>query len=209
MSQRLYNPDNKSKIDNRLAGIHSELAMEVLQSNIFYNFDSTLPLLTRHYLLWTKYGDQVTRTPTRCKPNQLLYEATGLHVIDWISFGIAMLAHRGQRDPDDYMKISPDELWMPKTYLTPEMEDRLDKFLELVSTDSSRFVESFALDRSTWNFLPFQTQPVLGWEDRYLILDMRYFLDRVTEGLFMMSTNARGNIATDSESYGHKLTEKC
>ncbi len=176
VSSRLsYRSANVS--ESLLGGMPSTLVMELVQNELFHRSDDDLSLLYRHYLLWTRYGGDLVRTDLRRTPDELLAEATGLGILDWIAFGFAVVAQRRNRTSD-----SP--FWFSADYFSNADPDALGAFLQHTAADAETFSREFDGVDERWGFLPIQQHPILEHADSYLLLDESSLLDRVTRSLY-------------------------
>lgn len=161
-----------------LAGFPAKLVMEILRIGLLYQSDDPFAAIDRFSRLWLEYGDKVERVSLRASPRDLLRDATGLEIEDILAMGFALLAHT--------MNWTPDEDYAP--YLRPEFgtidQDRVDRFVDLVSDDLGGLKARFAEHTGEFDFLPFQETPVIGTDAGLLAVDQAYLWDRVTSGLY-------------------------
>ncbi len=209
VSVTLYDRERSHRDDPTMEDGKNRPQMEFIRSHIFYQQNSELPQLARCYLLWTKYGDSIVRTSSPCTPTELLAKATGLDIQDLFAFGFAMLSPRIARD--ELSSWSADQMWITKSYFPASVDQELlDSFLSLVSANPATLIEEFDKSDSPWNFLPFQKWPVLRVGDQYLILDLVFFLERITDGLFYDVNTYEKNISEQQRNvwtqvYGEML----
>jgi hypothetical protein len=173
-SQLHSNPDD----DRVLAGFPARLVMEILRVGLLYQSDDPFASIDRFSRLWLEYGENLERVRLRGSPRDLLRESTGLEIEDVLAMGFALLAHT--------MNWSPDEEHHP--YLSPQFgsigDDRIARFVELVSDDLDGFRRRFREHEGDFDFLPFQQTPVVRAEPGLLAIDQAYLWDRVTSGLY-------------------------
>lgn len=164
---------NKSKF---LGGVSTDIAMDLIRSEIFNHQQYPLLLLSRNYLLWKKYGENLTRTTTRKTPTEMLKDATGLDILDWISLGLTVLT-LGNSDTSKSSRFN-------RSLFSSVSSDILDRFLGCISRSSVAFKEMFQECKGAWDFSPLEKYPLLELDDHYLVLDDTYFIERLTEGLY-------------------------
>lgn len=174
-SSSLY---EKKQYDNNrsLGGAPADTAMDLIRSEIFNHQQHPLLLLSRNYLLWTKYGDNLTRTNTRKTPTEMLKDATGLDILDWISIGLAVWILRN----NDTGRMG----WFNSLSFPAMSSDVLDHFLGSLSRNTIVFQEMFHECKGAWDFSPLEKYPLLESDGHYLVLDNTYFIERLTEGLY-------------------------
>ena len=159
-----------------LGGAPPDIAMDLIRSEIFYYQQHPLLLLSRNYLLWTKYGNKLTRATTRKTPTEMLKDATGLDILDWISLGLAVWTFGNS----DTGKLG----WFNRSFFPSISPDILDRFLGCISRNSFAFQEMFQECKGAWDFSPLEKYPLLESDDHYLVLDNTYFIERLTDGLY-------------------------
>ena len=174
ISSSLYEKKRYGNNPKSLGGAPTDIAMDVIRSEVFNRQQNPLQLLSRNYLLWTKYGDNLTRTNTRKTPAEMLKKATGLDISDWISLGLAALGNSDAKKLNRFNRSSFSSM----------SPDILDCFLGSISRNAFAFKEMFQECKGAWDFSPFEKYPLLETDDYYLVLDNTYFIERLTEGLY-------------------------
>lgn len=159
-----------------LGGAPTDIAMDLIRSEIFYHQQHPFLLLSRNYLLWTKYGDNLTRYTTRKTPAEMLKDATELDILDWISLGLAVWV-LGNVDTGKWG-------WFNRSFFPSISPDILNRFLGCLSRNAVTFKEMFHECEGAWDFSPLEKYPLLESDNHYLVLDNTYFVERLTEGLY-------------------------
>ena len=145
--------------------------------------------------LWRTYGAEAGSFFGGKGAAQLLEEATGLEPEDFLAIGFALTSHAMQWMPSKPILVRLDDgLAIPK--------EKIETFVHAVCTTLQEIVERISSEDalSTWDFLPFQTTPVLALPDGYLVLDETFLWDRITSGLFwMVFDHLKGIAPNDAE----------
>ena len=170
VSSLLYEPDTPDTAIPSYAGLPGPVAMELIRNELFYaRHYEVSASLSRYFLLWARYGRQIARTRLRAEPKQLLLEATGLELEDWMVCSMAILART----------ITDDTLWSAIDTYSPAIREQ---FVNNLSVDLSTARSKLGEHTGEWNFLLFQQYPLLEVAGDVLVVDDRYLLDRLTEG---------------------------
>lgn len=175
-SSELYHANEEADGELPLTGFPAALSMDIIQNELFHRGDDPLSLINRTYQIWTRYADRLTRVKLRKPPTELLEEATGLTLIDWLSFGFGLWLQRQQWAPGEPLWVSPD--WFSQA--DPRARDR---FLGLVASDPAELASRGDFG-PPWAFLGLQRAPVIVDGGDYLVVDETYLLERVTSGLY-------------------------
>jgi hypothetical protein len=162
--------------DERYGNYPSDISLEIARNELFNRSEDTLSQISRTAQLWSIEPD-LAKYPLRLKPSDLLTDATGLSVIEWLALGFAVQAHRMQNPPSGPM-------WMPESYLSKADSTLREQFLSQVSATADELVKGFGGLDTKWGFLPFEKYPLLKDENAYLLLDVQVFVERLTTSLY-------------------------
>lgn len=166
-------------IQPRLGMTSESLGMEMIANGLFNEQADASDLLARYRLLWTGYGNRLTRWPAREAPLTLLREAASLDLDDITTLGFAyyagMLAHQpGQPVACSAFADIPIEA------------ETIEQFLSLFSSTVTDLAAALAECPQPWQMLPIQNRPLLRSGDNLIVLDERYLIERVTRGLYWL-----------------------
>ncbi len=161
-------------------GLTSEsLGMEIVANGLFNEQTDAGDLLARYRLLWTDYGNRLTRAPARAAPLTLLREATGLDLVDITTLGFAYYAQVLARQPGEPVAFSG--------YTNIPIEpETIKRFLDLFSSSADDLAAALADCTQPWQMLPIQNRPLLQSGDYLIVLDERYLIERITRGLYWL-----------------------
>jgi hypothetical protein len=161
-------------------GLTSEsLGMEIVANGLFNEQTGAGDLLARYRLLWTGYGNRLTRAPARAAPLTLLREATGLDLDDITALGFAYYAQILARQPGEPVAFSG--------YTDIPIEpETIKRFLDLFSSSADELTADLADCPQPWQMLPIQNRPLLRSGDDLIVLDERYLIERITRGLYWL-----------------------
>lgn len=171
--------------NEEIAGTPEHLFFEMLRLGPLYESDGMWESIDRHARLWRQYGEQITRTPLRATPAQLLTEAVGLELETLLGLGFAMFAVVNSWKPGRNIQLPDLTLGLG---MAPE---DLDVFWDLVAATPEEYRRDFEghID-SPFDFLPIQMRPVLRLPNAVVPLDIGYLWDRVTTGLYWLVHDA-------------------
>jgi len=166
-------------IQPRLGMTSESLGMEMIANGLFNEQADVGDLLARYRLLWTDYGNRLTRAPARDTPLALLREATGLDLDDITALGFAYYAGMLAQQPGQPVACD--------AFANIPMEaETIERFLSLFSTTATDLADALAECPQPWQMLPIQNRPLLRSGDNLLVLDERYLIERVTRGLYWL-----------------------
>ncbi len=164
--------------ERSIGGVPESLFFEFLRLGCLYQADDMWSSIDRVVRLWETFGSAISKVPLRGSPAQLLEEATGLSVLEFLAFGFALYAHMSQWEPGSPHLLSRE--------FGPGVEQSLaDRFCDAVVSTPEALAGAFAgRTGGAFDFLPIQERPVLDLPGGLLVLDDGYLWDRVTSGLF-------------------------
>ncbi len=164
--------------DRELIGrMPAQFAVDMVTNHGFNSSEDILALLDRTIRLWRDFGSFGTRHLDGAMPADLLAEATGLEIEDLLAMAFAVWSHSANWEPG-----APPLL---NSALHPGMDDQMwSTFLSLVAATPDEIAPALSDARSQWDFLAFQTRPVLRFDDGLLLVDEVFLLERVTTGLY-------------------------
>ncbi len=176
VGSQLYTPSENEEQSLTLAGMPVGLSMDIIQNELFHRAEEPLSLINRTFQIWTRYADRLTKVTLRMPPVELLRDATGLDILDWLSFGFGLWTQRQQWKPGEPMWVNPG--WFSQA-------DPLkrDAFLDRVASDPEKLASGGDLG-PPWGFLGLQRTPVVSHAGDYLVLDETFLLERVTSGIY-------------------------
>lgn len=161
----------------RLGGIPQSLAMEMIANNLFNEADDPGDLLALHRLLWTHYGDRATAA--RIRPLDMLEEAIGLAYDDLVALGFAYYSGIANHRPDNPVAMDA----FTNIAIDPSA---INRFLDRFSLPMDDLAAELGRCSLPWQMLPIQDRPLLRVGDRVVVLDERYLLERITQGLYWL-----------------------
>jgi hypothetical protein len=161
-------------------GMTSEsLGMEMVANGLFNERTDPGSLLARYRLLWTEYGNKLSRVSLRATPLTLLREATELDIDDIIALGFVCYGHVLACEPGEQVAFSgfADIRVQPET---------INRFLGLFSSSVDELAAALTDCQSSWQMLPIQNRPLLLSGGYLIVLDERYLIERITRGLYWL-----------------------
>lgn len=161
----------------KIGGYPAHLAMEVLRVGLLGEHDDIYATIDRVIGLWREYGSRTSLT--RAAPADLLREATGLEIEDFLALGFAFLSIPMGWAPGKEFVITKD--------LGIEMDRAtVEKFLGIVTTTPDNLAAALKKAHPRFGFLAMEKTPVLELPHGYLVLDERFLWQRVTTGLYWL-----------------------
>lgn len=186
-----------SEDDGQMLGRYpAHQLLNLARNAALYEEDDSGAAIVRTWRLWRYYGARLKRVKLRADPAELLREATALEVEDLMALGFAAYAQATQWEIDKPIRMGPD---LGGVRVPPE---RLDAFLRVTASTPEELCGEFANHTTLYDFLPFQTKPILRTDDGLLVLDHRYLLDRITKGLFWIVHDYEKFTRNDEEARG-------
>jgi hypothetical protein len=163
----------------KVAGLPARMAVDLVCNGVFHRTYDLYSVIDRHVRLWRTYG-HFGRGPLDGKdPAELVVEATGIEVEDFLALGFALQAHilgwnldKPIHLVEDFSDIDPGvrEAFLKHVAATPEE-------MQAILARGTR---------SSWDFLALQERPVLRRPNGMLVFDETFLMDRVTTGLYWM-----------------------
>ena len=196
-----YRDDQQS--DDPEENSPTTLQMEIFQNQIFYRFDGILELLSRTYLLWTRYSGRVARTPIAYKVNEILFTATGLDIADWVICGYYLILLN--------QESRTTRVWFTQDILPFASDGRFGHFLSLLSKELGRFRQLLNRAHYRWSYETFEDYPLVRNDNVYAIIDSIYLIERVTNGLYwyvhdyIRDTGDSGDLTRWTQAYAEMI----
>lgn len=162
--------------DEQILGVPFRLALELMQNQIFNVPTDPYSLVGRMVHIWSR-SDSLVRTTIRKAPRELLLEATALEFEDFLALGFALYAHARSWRPGE-------SLWLKADFNSSLPQEKIAKFVSLVSAALDQYRPAVAKMQSDWDFLFLQSKPVLRYQDSLLVLDPQFLLERVLLGIY-------------------------
>jgi hypothetical protein len=154
------------------------LAHETVMNFLFYASDDPAAQLERALRLWSSFPPR-PRARLRCPPEELLVEATGLHIATIAEFGICLWA---------MLHVLPEMQppYLPMWDDLPFVADIRAKMLDLVAATPDDLANRLSRSgNGPWSFLAFEETPVILLKDRPpLVLDQVFLWRRLSSSLF-------------------------
>jgi hypothetical protein len=151
--------------------------MEIVRSGLMYQTDDIYSVIDRHLRLWRDQGSRETIRPAGKLPEELIEEATGLALGDWLALGFGLFSYTYIWEPGRSLLMSADF----NSRLSEEVKKR---FIKRVSCTPSEFASQDGEDLVPWDFLLFEKRPVVRLGNHLLVLDESFLLNRITSGLY-------------------------
>ena len=159
-------------------GAPAGLVMELVRNGLLYEQDDPICVIDRTLAIYQDHAPSVHKVKNlRASPLKILAEALDMSFEDFFALGYALWALAVGRDPND-----PETSPMTPAELTglDVPDDRREAFLKRVSALPDWYASEFDGTRSEYNFLPFQSRPVLQIGGQLLVLDETYLLQKFT-----------------------------
>jgi len=172
--------DERADDGPTLVGFPEELALDMVCNQAFHDQDDIYSVLDRQLRMWNVLGPQIAPKLGGKTPEELLQEATGLSVKDFLALGLALYAHFLGWKPGQPARLLDD--------FSSEMpENTKQRFRELVAATTDDLASQCTTpSRSKWDFLFLQAHPVLQFDTALLVLDGPFLFDRFTSGLYWL-----------------------
>jgi hypothetical protein len=160
----------------RIGGFPAPVAVD-LSCNLDFNASRDVyAVIDRTLRLWRKYGE-VGAKLVSADPAKLLQNATGLEVEDLVAFGFAIWTALDAWEWGTPILVNRD--------LVPNADPiKWATFLEMVASTPEEAATRVAHPRSEWDYLAFQSRPILNLPNGLLVVDVPYLLGRVMTGLY-------------------------
>jgi hypothetical protein len=160
-----------------IAGLPARLAIDLVCNGFFHRTDDLYSVIDRHVRLWRTYGNEARRYLDGKDPCELVVEATGIEVEDFLALGFALQAHAME-----WNTTKPIHLTEDFSDIDPRVREA---FLHFVAATPEEMQTTLTRGtRSSWDFLALQERPVLRRSVGLLVLDEAFLMERVTSGLF-------------------------
>lgn len=166
------------------------LSLEIIQNSLFYQVEDIWSLIDRQVRLWHEYGSKLLKTTPRLPPSELVQDATGIELEDILALGLGLYAHLQGWSPGQ-------EIWMKDDFNSTMPRDHIEKVLTLISATPEKFQRHLQDTTTPWDFMVFQTLPVLRDDNRLLVLDEALLINRVLDGLYWMVHEHERDIGGD------------
>lgn len=162
-----------------IGGMHGRLVLDMVANSDFYESDDPWAAIDRYVRLWRSHGSVCENLLGGKVSIDLLREATGLELEDFLALGFALFANVLAWRPGAPMLFN----LQPGVQMDPAV---ISRFLQLFSATPAQMRAALATPRSGWDFLEFQAHPVLRLPEGLLILDEGLLWQRFTSGLFWL-----------------------
>ncbi len=168
-------------IGKMLCGYPAHLLLELARNATLYEQDDPGAMIARTWTLWREYEPSEKKLrELGAKPKELLREATGMELEGLMAMGFAAFGHLSNIAPGAPILMSPD--YFAKAAETAEQEEAV---LRTLTSTPDELREALEGRTGQYDFLAFQSKPILRTEDGFLVLDGRYLLDKFTSrGLY-------------------------
>ncbi len=161
----------------QFGGLDAEVSIPVCINQYFYGPDDDISRFDRVLRLWRTYGPKQASILGGRVPTDLLREAAGLDLEDLITMAFAFWAHEEQWQLGDPQMLD--------IQLNPDMDtEKWPTFLALIAATPDEFAARLKDPKSEWDFLEFETHPMIRMEHGLLLMDRQLLMDRVTSGLY-------------------------
>ncbi len=164
-----------------LCGFPAHLLLELARNATLYEQDDAGAMIARTWTLWREHGpgEQKVRE-LGATPKELVREATGLELEDLMAIGFAAYGHLVGTRRGGPVLMSPD--YFAQATKTVEQEEAA---LQTLTSTPDGMREQLRRATGEYDFLPFQSKPILRTDDGFFILDGRFLLDKfTTRGLY-------------------------
>jgi hypothetical protein len=164
-----------------LCGYPAHLLLELARNATLYEQDDPGDMIARTWILWQEYEPSPQKIrELGATPKELLREATGLELEDLMAMGFAAYGHLVEVTPGRPVLMSLD--YFAKAAKTAEQEEAI---LRTFTSAPDEMREQLRRSTGEYDFLPFQSNPILRTEDGFFVLDGRYLLEKFTvRGLY-------------------------
>jgi hypothetical protein len=184
-------------------GLPGEVAVDLVANQTFHSPMDVYATVSRTMNIWNRWGDHVRPLLDGRTPADLLLEATGLELEDLLAFGFAAWCH--------FANLSVGKPCLLNKILHPEVDaEKWGRFVQLLSLTPEETALGLASPRSNWDYLAFESKPILELEGGLLVIDGTFLIKRVTSGLFWYvhdQERARGGAARMrwTQAYGDMM----
>jgi hypothetical protein len=176
MQRRVATPSSST-----LGGIPEDLALEMIRNQEFNKTEDLFAAMDRTIRLWKDYGPAAAHHVGGRQPTDLLKVATGIELENFFALGFALLAAMGQWSPESSSVALADDFGA-------DIDDTIkESFLRAVANDRAGFATAFAGSAmGDWDFVEFQSHPVLHLDDGLIVVDAVSLMRRFTTGLYWL-----------------------
>jgi hypothetical protein len=160
-------------------GAPAGLVMELVRNGLLYEQDDPFCVMDRALALYQEHARGSGRhvSQLRVPPREILEEALGMNFEEFFALGYALWILAVGRDADDPDTAPIVHATLPGLSVP---DGRREAFLERVAAEPGWYPSSFRAERPEYDFLPFQSRPVLRIGDYLLVLDETYLLQKFT-----------------------------
>ena len=180
--------DAMDRKDKLFGGFPEEVAVDLISNQTFYDSDDIVSLLDRNYRIWRDYEAQSSaKMPLMGgrTPDDLLFDASGLHLEDFLAYGFALIAHPMAWELGKPFGIY-DDFGGDTNAATKK------RFVGLVSRTVDELAQRLTTDppQTDWDFFALKESPVIRVPDTapglntLVVADMGFVLEKITTGLF-------------------------
>lgn len=174
----LMEPDEPGADEPLVAGLPQTLAIELFVNQHFNSVNDVHSLLERSLRLWSVDTPKIKVLCAGRTPADLVRQATGIEVEDFLALGFGFMAHA--------LTWKPGQPPFVAETLGVGMDEAVRQaFLSHVAATPAWFKERFAsTPGGDWDFIAIQERPILHMDGDLAVLDTAFLCERVTNGLY-------------------------
>ncbi len=175
-----------------LGGLPESLAVELVCTGAFVRQGNAGNLLGRTLLLYRDYGARVTK-PLRHRPLDLAEEALGMPLLTALAIAFYYYGATMQHPPVDTARALE-----PPAQVLQVAPGAVEAFLDRFASTADELAAAAEANRSDWANLHLQERPLLRLDDRAVVLDEAFLLERLTTGLFFLVLGHEGRVGGET-----------
>lgn len=166
-------------LSTRSGGERDRLMMELIRNFDFNQSRDPARQIADHIEMWETFGGKAVAGLNRTA-SELVRQFTHLEPRDLLAFGFAVGVNAINYEPGQGLVVQESLPGVRRS------NQDIQAFLGAVAATPDELHRRYiATSDGPWNFLPFQSRPVVRLSGgRLVVLDMKMLLDRVTDGLY-------------------------
>jgi hypothetical protein len=163
--------------DEFFGGLPARLAIYLAANQDFNTRVDVIARFDRAIRLWRDYGPRFSSRLGGKEPHEILKNHFKLDIEDILAVAFGVWSYDLSWDP-----VNPRPL---ARSIHPRASPALvTSFMRVMAADVDTFSRELLVQRSDWDFLPFEKRPIIELESGWLLIDAGFLMDRVTIGLY-------------------------
>jgi len=173
-----------------VGGLSAKLTMHLVANQDFNSKEDIIAIFDRAIRLWRDYGPRFAERLGNRDPHEILKTQIGLDIEDMLAVAFGVWSYDLR-----WNFANPTPLAFN---LHPDTDvDLVAAFMSSMSATLDELADDLLIQRSDWDFLPFEMRPIIELADGWLLVDRNFLMGRVTSGLFYFVFDYLKSLDTD------------